>query len=108
MADREVRVSLASRYLPVNEDGDVHFESLEEVLQHFEPVEVVTMVERWVRVASSARESNKKRTAKLREAERPVKEAAKVLFPTKSFADLTPTEYRRAVEKAYDVSEKER
>jgi hypothetical protein len=103
---KEERVSLTSRELPLDSRGDVIFDSFEQLCGIFTEREIVLLVERQIRNANAANEANKKREARIREMERPVRAMAKELFPKKSWADLSPAEYQEAVSKAYPSSEK--
>lgn len=99
----EQRIRLTDREYPKDRVGDPCFESLTDVQKYFADWEIVELVKRQIKMALTANESNKKRMARLREMERPVREAAKRLWPEKSFADLTPMEYTEAVSNAYPV-----
>lgn len=102
--NRDRKIAVASKPLPVASNGDVQFESYEQMRTFFDEEEVTLIVERWIRNSAASKEANKKSAAKNREMLRPVKAAAKTLFPDKAFADLTSEEYAQAVDAAYSKS----
>ena len=95
-------IKLQGRNLPRGLDGDVEFaeKRVSELLHHFQEWEVVVLVERAIRNAQSSNEANKKRDQRLRELAKPVREAAKKLFPKKSWQQLTQEEMMDAIDQA--------
>jgi hypothetical protein len=94
-------ISIANRNLPRNEDGDVKFDSFDELKSCFEPDEIVTLCERALYHMEYQRSHHKKYSAALREKEKPVKAAAKKLFPGTAYINLTTDQYQKCLDMAY-------
>ena len=74
---------------------------LYEVLQVFTPDQVVALVNRALYQMEYSRTSHRERSQKLRDQEKPVKEAFKRLFPTISWANATEEQLKAAVAEVY-------
>jgi len=96
-----VVVQLKGRELPRSASGDAAFTSLEEIELRFEEEEIVALVNRAIYHMEYQREHHKKYTADLREKEKPVKAAAKRLFPGVAYINLTSAQYQACLDEAY-------
>jgi hypothetical protein len=94
-------INISKKDLPRNDSGDVEFANIDEVFEHFDNEEVKVLVERAVYHMEYQRTHHKKYSALLREKEKPVKEAAKRLFPGIAYINLTNEQYQEALEEAY-------
>jgi hypothetical protein len=101
--------------IPRNTTGDPNFIHLQSnkqadddnddmslgVLDVFTPEQVVALVNRALYQMEYSRTSHRERSQKLRDQERPVKEAFKRLFPTTSWAQATEEQIKAAVQEVY-------
>jgi hypothetical protein len=103
--DGAIVISIANKDLPRNDDGDIEFATLDDVMEHFTPEEVKALVERAIYHMEYQREHHKKYSQNLREKEKPVKVAAKRLFPGIAYINLTPDQFQKAMDEAYPNKE---
>jgi len=101
--------------IPRSEDGDPAFTELGQtaglysfpedgtkaVLQVFTPEQVVALVNRALYQMEYSRKIHRERSQAQRDAEKPVKEAFKRLFPTTSWANATEEQLKAAVAEVY-------
>ena len=71
------------------------------VLEVFTPDQIVALVNRALYQMEYSRTSHRERSQKLRDQERPVKEAFKRLYPTTSWAQATEEQLKAAVQEVY-------
>jgi hypothetical protein len=71
------------------------------VLDVFTPEQVVALVNRALYQMEYSRESHRVRSQKLRDQEKPVKEAFKRLYPTTSWVNATEEQITNAVKEAF-------
>ena len=71
------------------------------VLTVFTPDQVVALVNRALYQMEYSRTSHRERSQKLRDQEKPVKEAFKRLYPTVSWANATEEQLKAAVQEVY-------
>lgn len=99
--------------VPRNSQGDPAFTHLQKrghrtdvALEHqllgvqdvFTDDQIVAIVNRWLYQAEYQQESHRKRAEEHQRLQKPVKEAAKRLFPSTSFINLTPEQLEEAIQ----------
>jgi hypothetical protein len=94
-------VKIADKDLPRNDNDDVEFNNLDHVLEFFNDEEATALIERAIYHMEYQRTHHKKYSAAQREKERPVKEAAKRLFPGTAYINLTDEQFKKCLEEAY-------
>ena len=99
--------------IPRNAAGDPAFESLGLIVGHptdqpgkgvldvFSPEQTVALVNRALYQMEYSRKIHRERSQAQRDAEKPVKEAFKRLFPTTSWAQATEEQLKAAVQEVY-------
>lgn len=110
---RTVKVALkeVQERIPRNGAGDPAFTHLhvtgegDGILDVFTKEQVVAMVNRYLYQAEYQQTSHKQYQEKRRAFERPIKEAAKRLFPSVSFINLTEQQLEEAIRAAHERKE---
>jgi len=97
--------------IPRNSQGDPAFSNLgvesnsprdnNSVLTVFSPDQIVALVNRALYQMEYSRKIHRERSQAQRDAEKPVKEAFKRLFPTTSWAQATEDQLKAAVQEVY-------
>jgi hypothetical protein len=97
--------------IPRNSQGDPAFSNLgnesnslrdnNSVLDVFSPDQIVALVNRALYQMEYSRTSHRERSQKLRDQEKPVREAFKRLFPDTSWANATEEQIKTAVQEVY-------
>lgn len=100
-ADGAKVISIINRQLPRNLEGDVRFHSFAELQEHFSSEEIVALCERALYHMEYQRTHHKAYSQNLRDKEKPVKEAAKRLFPGIAYINLTNEQYQKCLDEAY-------
>jgi hypothetical protein len=100
-----LEINIVDKDLPRASNGDIKFESFEELELHFTEEEITTLCERALYHMEYQRNHHKKYTQRIRDLEAPVKETAKRLFPGIAYIRLTPEQHAEAIKEAYREEE---
>lgn len=84
--------------IPRNAKGDPAFTSLPEMSAIFTHEQIVAIVNRWIYQAEYQQITHRRRAEEQQRLQKPVKEAAKRLFPSTSFINLTPEQLEQAIQ----------